>query len=418
MALVIDGIERIENQLCDRCLGRLFGKLGHGFNNETRGRAIRYALKNNIYTMNEEDIIQYSELSAQRKECALCKNLFDEIENFAELIVEKLKHYEFNTFLIGSKVDKEITDKEEELWKEFGLSYAEPIKTEINREVGKIVSSKIGKEADFKAPEITAIIDTRYDYVEVISSPLFIYGRYRKLVRDIPQTKWPCKRCFGKGCEYCNFKGKIYSSSVEEIIAGRVMEITKGEAHKLHGLGREDVDARVLGSGRPFILEIKAPKNRFVDLAKLEQEINKLGKDCVEISELRFTNFKEVVEIKGSKAPKIYRVELEFEAPIDEQKIKELESRFSNLSILQRTPLRVAHRRADKVRERKVLELKVESAKPTSAKLLIKCEAGLYIKELVTGDEDRTKPSIAELLGKKAWVKELDVVGVEYGKSF
>ncbi|HDN68368.1 MAG TPA: hypothetical protein ENG23_02140, partial [Methanomicrobia archaeon] len=57
----------------------------------------------------------------------------------------------------------------------------------------------------------------------------------------------------------------------------------------------------------------------------------------------------------------------------------------------------------------------------------IKCEGGLYIKELVSGDGGRTKPSLSELLGAevggaeeggvevKAEVKELDVleVGIE-----
>ncbi|MEW6069134.1 MAG: tRNA pseudouridine(54/55) synthase Pus10 [Candidatus Thermoplasmatota archaeon] len=416
ISININSIAAVEEQLCDRCLGRLLGKFGHGYSNFTRGCAVRYALKNNIHTLNEDDIIQFSELGQKTtKECIICKHLFDEVEKFAELVIEKLKDYDFNTFLIGSKVDKEITDKEEELWKELNLSYAEPIKTELNREVGKIVSSKLGKKVDFKAPEITAIIDTRYDSIEIVPSPLFIFGRYRKLVRNIPQTKWPCKRCFGKGCEYCDFKGKIYATSVEEIIADRVMEITKGKEHKLHGLGREDVDARVLGNGRPFILEITSPKRRIIDLANVQCEINELGKSVVEVSQLRFTNFKEVVKIKQSKACKIYAVTIEFEKPISEQKIKELESRFSNLVIAQRTPLRVAHRRADKIRERKVLELRVESASPTSARVSIKAEAGLYIKELITGDEGRTEPSIASQLGTKVQVLELDVIGVEYG---
>jgi len=40
-------------------------------------------------------------------------------------------------------------------------------------------------------------------------------------------------------------------------------------------------------------------------------------------------------------------------------------------------------------------------------------EAGLYIKELVSGDNGRTKPSLAEILGKDAHVTSLDVVLVE-----
>ena len=31
--------------------------------------------------------------------------------------------------------------------------------------------------------------------------------------------------------------------------------------------------------------------------------------------------------------------------------------------------------------------------------LLIECEGGLYIKELISGDENRSKPSVSEILG-------------------
>lgn len=40
-------------------------------------------------------------------------------------------------------------------------------------------------------------------------------------------------------------------------------------------------------------------------------------------------------------------------------------------------------------------------------------EGGLYIKELISGDEGRTEPSLAGLLGVGAEVTALDVVAVE-----
>jgi tRNA pseudouridine synthase 10 len=47
-------------------------------------------------------------------------------------------------------------------------------------------------------------------------------------------------------------------------------------------------------------------------------------------------------------------------------------------------------------------------------------EAGLYIKELVSGDSGRTQPSLAQILGRTARVVSLDVVLVktanEYGE--
>ncbi len=41
------------------------------------------------------------------------------------------------------------------------------------------------------------------------------------------------------------------------------------------------------------------------------------------------------------------------------------------------------------------------------------CQGGLYVKELVSGDEGRTKPNLAENLGVKAKIAELDVIKIE-----
>ena len=45
--------------------------------------------------------------------------------------------------------------------------------------------------------------------------------------------------------------------------------------------------------------------------------------------------------------------------------------------------------------------------------ITVHCEGGLYVKELVSGDEGRTKPSLSELLGAPALVEELDVINVD-----
>jgi len=47
------------------------------------------------------------------------------------------------------------------------------------------------------------------------------------------------------------------------------------------------------------------------------------------------------------------------------------------------------------------------------AMLRVRCEGGLYVKELVSGDEGRTLPSLTGILGKQAKVMELDVVDVD-----
>ena len=93
-----------EKPLCDHCLGRQFAKLDHGFSNKERGRALRAALPEHI---KEPEL------------CWLCENLFDELEIFSNLVIKNMQPYEHDTFLVGSKIDAEIVNREEILWGEL-----------------------------------------------------------------------------------------------------------------------------------------------------------------------------------------------------------------------------------------------------------------------------------------------------------
>jgi tRNA pseudouridine synthase 10 len=396
-----------EKDLCNHCLGRQFAKLGHGMSNKERG----FYIQNALITYLEEEKAKHTVVT-EPVSCWLCENLFSELTKFSELIIKKLKPYQFETFLIGSKIDAEIVDREERLWGELGNQYYEPIKAEINREVGKLVESQIKKEVDFEHPDITAVIDTRFDNVALQIASLFIYGRYKKLVRGIPQTRWDCKECWGKGCKKCNNTGKMYETSVEEQIAKVVIEDTKGAEHAFHGMGREDIDARMLGNGRPFVLEIKLPIRRQLNLKNLEKYINIHAKDTVEVSGLRMSSKEEVVAIKDAKVQKTYDVKVGFAEPVKKAKLKEVVRAFTDKTIEQKTPKRVLHRRADKIRKRTVVGIEIESFEKKHARLKITGESGIYVKELIHGDEGRTKPSIAEYLNVKCDIKSLDVVHI------
>src|SRR6056297_1383850 len=96
------------------------------------------------------------------------------------------------------------------------------------------------------------------------------------------------------------------------------------------------------------------------------------------------------------------------------KKIKKVLSKLEKETIKQRTPQRVAHRRSDLIREREVKKIKILKFSSKKITLEIKGEAGLYIKELVSGDRNRTNPSLTKLLGRKAKVDKLDVIGVDF----
>jgi len=262
--------------LCDSCLGRFFAKIDKEMTNKERGEALRKHLKKHKKT----DV----------KNCWLCSGLVSEIPHFVDLINDALKEYEFETFLVGSKIDEDIQQREQEVLDFSEPKYFEPIKMELNREIGKILEEQLGKEVNFERPTIMIVIDTAFDVVTLQISSLFIYGRYKKYGRDIPQTKWFCRVCLGKGCRRCNYTGKMYESSVQELVAKPFLEKTHGTEDSFHGCGREDIDVRMLGNGRPFVLEIKNPKIRNLSLSRLEQHINTHNKDRIEVSDLHFSD--------------------------------------------------------------------------------------------------------------------------------
>ena len=384
-------------QLCDTCLGRLFAKVGMGMENSARGVVAR-------------QLLDYPACEDTDK-CKVCQGITSKFDHLAELALEAMKEWEAASFLVGTKFEQEVLAAEEQVWAESQAAHTEPIKAEFNREIGKRIEKMSGIEVEFGKPDLVIVIDTLYETIDLQANPIYFYGRYQKLIRGIPQTRWPCRVCKGKGCERCNETGMMYPNSVEAL-AGRVaLKHTKGSDHRFHGMGREDIDALMLGSGRPFVLEIKEPKVRKLDAKKLQDAINS-STDMIIISELRNSDSEEVVKIKSARPEKSYRVKVSFSESIDKENLKEVVISLGGISIAQRTPKRVSHRRADMERIRTVQKLEAELLSPTEAVFDITAEAGTYIKEFIHGDDGRTVPNIAEKLGVKCKVETLDVLQI------
>ena len=387
-----------EKGLCDHCLGRLFGKSGTGMTNDLRGRIIREALK-------EKGIH-----ASAPENCSLCENVFDVLGRFAEAAAESILTISSDNFLIGTRVDPEISAKEEALWKELGTENSEPLKAELNREIGKLALPLVNRAVEFKNPQVVACVDTRFADVTLDIAPIFIYGRYNKLSREIPQTIWPCRVCKGKGCGRCNGIGKMYETSVQEIIGDIAVRMSDGEEHFMHGMGREDIDALMLGTGRPFILEISAPRKRDIDLEELERTANL--SELAKFNGLRSTVRESVKQVKLAEPTKVYRVKVRAESKVNKERVVEVARTFRNLCIDQRTPARVEHRRADLVRKRKILWVEAGPADDETFTLTMETESGTYVKEFVSGDEGRSKPNFSEALGTQCRVETLDVLAI------
>ena len=242
------------------------------------------------------------------------------------------------------------------------------------------------------------------------SEETFIKGRYTKLSREIPQTIWPCRMCHGKGCPRCNGTGKMYQTSVQEIIGDIALEMCQGNEHFFHGMGREDIDALCLGEGRPFVLEISQPKRRDIDLDELEMLANQ--SDLAHYHGLQFTERAEVQRTKTATPSKTYRVTVKADSKVNKERVVEVALSFKNVHLNQRTPKRVEHRRADLVRDREILWVEAEVTGEDTFNLTLETESGTYVKEFVSGDDGRCTPSFSEALGVQCYVQTLDVIAI------
>ena len=398
MKLAEDILKETDGRICKHCLGRKLSKTIEGTNNIERADKV----------CNELDI------DLDDVDCAICDNLFDKLDDdLYRKIDEKISQLgiEFETFLVGSQIPKDIQKRDEELSEKFDLA-VETIKKEVNRLIGLGIWERYDKEAEFERQDIVFNVDlTGEPKVRIQINPLYIEGKYNKYKRGIPQTKWPCSKCKGRGCEECNFTGKQYPESVEELISGRFLELTKGREAKFHGAGREDIDVLMLGSGRPFVLEIKEPKIRNLDLAKIEKEVNEINEGKTAYHNLKLCERPRKAEIKQSSPDtyKVYNAIVKCDEAFDEDKLEEL-TKLNEIN--QQTPLRVLRRRTDMVRVKHVLGLSYEIIDDRTFSMRIKTEGGLYIKELISGDEGRSNPNVSEILGVNAICEQLDVIEV------
>lgn len=396
--LAKDILNETDGKICKNCLGRKLSKTIEGSNNIERADKVCSELNINL-----DDV-----------ECVICDNLFDKLnDDLYKKIDDKINQLgiEFETFLVGSKIAKDIQKRDDELSEKFNLS-VETIKKEVNRLIGLGIWEIYDKEAEFESQDIVFSIDLiKKPKVKIQINPLYVEGKYNKLKRGIPQTKWPCSKCKGRGCEECNFTGKQYPESVEELISEHFLEITKGREAKFHGAGREDIDVLMLGSGRPFVLEIKEPKIRYFDLKELEDKINKINEGKTSYHNLHLCERKRKAEIKQSSPDtyKVYNAIVKCDEVFDTDKLDEL-TKFDEIH--QQTPLRVLRRRTDMIRIKHVLDLSCEIIDEKTFSMRIKTEGGLYIKELISGDEGRSHPNVSEVLGVNAICEQLDVIEV------
>jgi len=409
--------------LCDHCLGRVFAKHGVELSNDERGKAVKTILQFHIYSLVKNKSIDIDEVKTlainagepltrmyrkifgeelSPKPCYICGNKLSReyYREKASMIAELLSQYDVKRFLVGVSISQDTLFRELDVYREVGLETSESIKNEIKREIGKLIRDKYGLEPDFEKPEAMVIIDFEKDTLSININPVLLEGRYWKRGRNISHVPWVSKGVYK------------YPYSLEQFFNDQLSQIYRAEKIVFHASGREDVDARMLGDGRPMVVEIKKPRVRNTGLMVVNKVLDTdLVKAVIfgEASRLKIKYFKG----EASKKRKIYKILVYSESPLDPLELTSLENYFNNRVIKQYTPKRILRRKRERLRTKKVYVVKTVLLDKQLFEALVYCDGGLYVKEIVHGDDGRTTPSFSEFLNKKLYPIELDVIGME-----
>jgi len=428
-AEILEKAEKVlgEYPLCDRCLGRLFAKKGIELSNEERGRAIKTFISMKLYSDYTAGRISldyirklaenggepltrlYRKLAGEEPKaeaCYICSNRITPgyIEEVAKTVAQRLLEVDASTFLIGVILDNEVVKRNIDVSAMTKLESSESLKNELKREIGKKVSQLTGLQPDFSKPDAVAIvsIDRDFNYtVKIQVNPFLIKGVYFKKGRMISHVPWISRNGVRK-----------YPESIQDFIRDSIAGLFDATDVKIHAAGREDVDARMLGSGRPVIIEVKEPRFRNVTMELLNYI---LDDQFIKVEVAGPASRKDIEAIKGTsrEKKKAYRISVLTEKPIEASDLERLVKFFNNRVINQRTPSRILGRKKDRERTRRVYSVEVVQVTPVLFEALVYCDGGLYVKELVHCDNGRTSPCFSEVLGVKAYPLELDVVYVE-----
>ncbi|RWS28935.1 putative tRNA pseudouridine synthase Pus10-like protein [Leptotrombidium deliense] len=239
--------------------------------------------------------------------------------------------------------------------------------------------------------------------VECVFNSIFVVGRYNKYSRNLSQTPWIID---GE---------KKMETSVQDIVVDKMKLFIPFQKSKFSACGREDVDVRMLGRGRPFVVELIEPA--FVNISedvlnKIENAINKSSGD-VAVHDLQLSTKDDVnYNLKQGEENKTkeYAALCCFDRSLTEDDLNKIEN-IHELEIHQKTPIRVLHRRSLVTRKRKIYKASAKRVDERTATVVMLTEAGTYVKEFVHSDFGRTYPSLATIVGNcKTDIIELDVL--------
>jgi tRNA pseudouridine synthase 10 len=319
----------------------------------------------------------------------------DILDSMADRIMDALKGYEFQTFLIGATLPTQIYEREDAMRARLKIRGRESVKSQLTRELGMRLASLARKKAEYLKPDVTISLNIDKENsvdVGVKSRPLVLSGRYVKKSRGAPQKQDRCGNCEGRGCDSCGHTGLAGFGSVEGVVAKGLVEMTGGQAPKFSWIGSEDQSSLVLGTGRPFYARVFNPKKR------------KLKKSRIAGNGITATL--KVIDYEPELQPRFTvktKIQIKCEKELTKEDVKKLNS-LAGAEVSFENRFKTATKRIHYARARLL--------KDDQLTLTMVADGGLMIKQFV-GGEEYMKPNISEILGGKCECVTFDILGVE-----
>lgn len=239
-----------EYWLCNVCLGRLFStRVGYSH-----------------YKLLGKRIRRFFLTTHHNEKCYICQNLSCDLDFFVKKLQILTKKIEFNSFNIGIILKNSFLERDDYIRSKFKLKGANSLKSGISQEISYKFQKLTKLKLDPTSPEITLIVNFKNNEIDFQLKPIYLFGRYIKKTRDLPQKSSLCKPCKGKGCSLCNYHGITSLKSIEGIISDFCYSNFVTSLVKVHFIGGEDKSNLVLGNGRPFFVKVINPLKRKIKL--------------------------------------------------------------------------------------------------------------------------------------------------------
>ncbi|MDA0755979.1 MAG: tRNA pseudouridine(54/55) synthase Pus10 [Crenarchaeota archaeon] len=358
--------------LCEYCAGRLVSKLIGKPSSKSLGK--KYLKKFG---------------KSSNTKCYVCKNIFENLDYMLSNIFEKSSNLDFKTFNLGLILKNSFLERDDHIKSKFKIKGIENIKFGISIEMAKKISRRTKSTQIVNNPDLFIQANFKDESCIIRTKPIFVYGRYNKKIRKLPQKQMLCKSCNGIGCHNCNFKGLENIESIEGKISNLLIKKFEGNQVKINWIGGEDQSSLVLGNGRPFFAKILNPKKRNRILRK------SLNLDAITLSELK----KILIQPKGSIPFKSkVSVIVDTEKPISLTNLKKLD-------ILENTKIHDPTK-DKKILNKQIYQIRYKKLGKTSFRLDLFADGGIPIKFFIQNSD--VTPNISELLGNRCQCRKID----------